>query len=274
MPQAHELGVVILRLSTGYEVEVDLEKTSTVGWRRHLARAILGERVLAEARQPQDRTEPGWHLDAIPEEVLYLLATTPAEVKDLLLYQLFFEDITKLVDRLNREVAKGTAMATTYRCELEDDHIAILDAERSVGRSSELLDRVVVDQYLIATFYPELTGRGRRRVFRRGTLNAPAVSTNTFADGVEEGDTLDTYEAELVREVAWGRVWQAFLRAHPEIKVAHTGGFEFEAEVLIEFEHPLAFNRTCLAIVRERVAPFLKLLESVSAPHDKGSSRM
>ncbi len=106
MAEQEAFGPVILRLSTGYEVEVDFNKTSTVHWRSHLARAILGERVLAEAKQPQDRTTRGVHFDAIFEEIHYLLATTPPELKDALLYQLFFEEMLKLPKKLGRKFGR------------------------------------------------------------------------------------------------------------------------------------------------------------------------
>jgi hypothetical protein len=76
-----------------------------------------------------------------------------------------------------------------------------LDAERSVGRYCEALGRVVSDRYLVVTFYPDLTRQGRRHVFRRGTLSASAVFINTFEEVLDEGTTLDMYEAELVRVV-------------------------------------------------------------------------
>lgn len=113
-------------------------------------------------------------------------------------------------------------MTTPYWCEIEDEHISILEADVE-GRYSELLGRVVVNRYLIATFYPELTRQGRKRVFVRGTLNAPAVYTNPFQDTFDEGDTLDTYEEALARELAWVRSWQEFLQAHPQIKVSPHG---------------------------------------------------
>jgi hypothetical protein len=106
MGEDESIGRVALRLSTGYEVEVDLDKISTLHWRGHLARAILGERVLEEAKHQQDRATPAWHFDAIPEEIRYILATTPPALKDALLYQLFFEEIVKLAKRLDRKFAK------------------------------------------------------------------------------------------------------------------------------------------------------------------------
>ena len=75
-----------------------------------------------------------------------------------------------------------------------------------------------------------------------------------------------------MRELAWVRAWQEFLRAHPEITVAHTGGFEFEAEVVVRFERPLAFDDSSLAVVQERGDPLLELLYSVRVPDGSETS--
>src|SRR5690349_21102458 len=96
MADEEELGTVALRLSTGYEVEIDLDTTSTAAWRGHLARAIFGERVLAEVKDPKDRPAGEVAYDAIPEEILYLLATMPEALKDALLFRIFFEDVLRL----------------------------------------------------------------------------------------------------------------------------------------------------------------------------------
>lgn len=106
MPEQDDLGTVVLRLSTGYEVEIDLSKPRTAVWRRHLALAVLGERVFAEDKEAKDRLPGGLPFDAIPEEIMFLLATMPDGLKDILLYQIFYEDILKLAPRLDRKLGK------------------------------------------------------------------------------------------------------------------------------------------------------------------------
>jgi hypothetical protein len=96
----------VIKLSTGYEVEVDLDKPATSSWRGHLARAILGERVLAEAKNPTDRPEGQPDVGTIPEEIRHLLATMNPSLKDALLYQIVYDDVLKLAKRLDRKIAK------------------------------------------------------------------------------------------------------------------------------------------------------------------------
>ncbi len=93
-----------LKLSTGYEVEVDFERSSRT-WRGHLARAILGERFFAEARRTMDRRHAAAHYEVIGEEARHVIATTDLALKDLLLLQIFSEDVERLVKRLERKTA-------------------------------------------------------------------------------------------------------------------------------------------------------------------------
>ncbi len=104
-------GGVSLKLSTGYVVSVNLERLTTGAWRTHLARAILGERLFAEAKQPSDRAEPGVYFDVVPEEINYLIATTDASIKDALLYQIFYEEVMKLARKLDKKFSSPVANA-------------------------------------------------------------------------------------------------------------------------------------------------------------------
>lgn len=87
-----------IKLSTGYEVEVDLTKT-TRSWLPHLARAIIGERLLQDSKAAGE-----WRLDVIPEEIRYLLVTVPQEHKDMLLWEFIWEAVIRQYRRIEKRV--------------------------------------------------------------------------------------------------------------------------------------------------------------------------
>ena len=86
--------VVLLRLSTGARVEVDF-RCSPRRWASVLAEAIVRERLGGEAAdRPQDLE------DALAEEVRYILATTPPQLKDILLAHLIASAVERRLGQL------------------------------------------------------------------------------------------------------------------------------------------------------------------------------
>ncbi len=94
-----------LRLSNGDTIVIDPDKSSARTWRPELARAIM-MRFLRESARPKDRSGMAWHLEVIPEEIKYLLATTELHIKDLILYTIFFEDFIKLYHQIEKEASR------------------------------------------------------------------------------------------------------------------------------------------------------------------------
>jgi hypothetical protein len=108
MTQSTQQMMPRLKLSTGYRLAVDLNDDSP-GWRDHLARAILGERYLAEVQNAVDRHEAGADIGIVIEEIMFLLTTTSPELKDAMLEQIMFEDIVRQARILEESEEWGEA---------------------------------------------------------------------------------------------------------------------------------------------------------------------
>lgn len=88
--------VFTIKLSTGYELAVDLTKT-TKSWLPHLARTIVGERFFKDSKASKR-----WLPEVVSEEVRFLLVTMPSAQKDLLLGQVIYERVMQLYRKLEK----------------------------------------------------------------------------------------------------------------------------------------------------------------------------
>lgn len=93
-------NVFAIRLSTGYEVDVDLTKTSRA-WLPHLARAIIGERFLSDSKAAHE-----WRPEVIVVELRYLLVAIPPEHKDAILGQVIWDAVMKVYKKLEKRAAE------------------------------------------------------------------------------------------------------------------------------------------------------------------------
>ncbi len=102
---AQPVPVVHLRLSTGEIVEVDF-RWSPQRWTSALAEAVLRGRLTQDTEGRAETIE-----DALAEEVRYILATTRAEIKDILLAHLIASAVERRLRRLIPEAQAAQAAA-------------------------------------------------------------------------------------------------------------------------------------------------------------------